>query len=102
MAIPTQKAGPAPTKRAVRFEFQAPAQAQRVAVVGDFNNWNRYSYGHSMRKNPAGVWELTTDLAPGRYQYKFLVNESQWVTDPKAQAKASNQYGTDNSVIEVK
>jgi 1,4-alpha-glucan branching enzyme len=100
MATPTQRVSPAPTKRAVRFEFQASPTAQRVALVGDFNHWNRY--GQSLRKNPAGVWEITVDLAPGRYQYKFLVNDSQWVTDPKAQAKASNQYGTDNSVIEVK
>ncbi len=100
MATPTQRVSPAPTKRAVRFEFQAPPTAQRVALVGDFNVWNHWS--HMMRKNPSGLWEATVELAPGRYQYKFLVNDSQWVTDPKAQAKASNQYGTDNSVIEVK
>jgi 1,4-alpha-glucan branching enzyme len=98
MATVTQKQGS--TRRAVRFEFQAVADVRRVALVGDFNHWNHFS--HSMRKSPAGPWELTIDLAPGRYQYKFLVNETQWVTDPKAQAKASNQYGTDNSVIEVK
>lgn len=98
MATMTQK--PGVTRRATHFTFQAPADARRVALVGDFNGWNRFS--HFMRKSLAGAWEVTLDLAPGRYQYKFLVNESQWFTDPRAQARASNQYGTENSVIEVK
>ena len=100
MATPTQRVSPAPTKRAVRFEFQAPPTTQRVALVGDFNHWNRWS--HIMRKSPSGLWETTVELAPGRYQYKFLVNDNQWLTDPKATAQASNQYGTNNSVIEVR
>lgn len=100
MATPTQRVSPAATRRAVRFEFQAPLTAQRVALVGDFSAWNHWS--HMMRKSASGLWETTVELAPGRYQYKFLVNDNQWLTDPKAQVKASNQYGTDNSVIEVK
>ena len=91
---------PISTRRTVRFEFQAPPTAQRVALVGDFNSWNRF--GHMMRKVPSGLWEITVELTPGRYQYKFLVNDSQWLTDPKVKEQASNQYGTNNSVIEVK
>ncbi|MBI3996667.1 MAG: isoamylase early set domain-containing protein [Candidatus Omnitrophica bacterium] len=91
---------PTLTRRATHFEFQAPATAQRVALVGDFNSWNHYS--HRMRKATSGLWEATVELAPGRYQYKFLVNDSQWLTDLKAKGQASNQYGTTNSVIEVK
>ena len=100
MATSTQRVSPAPTKRAVRFEFQAPPTSQRVALVGDFNHWNLWS--QTMRKQPSGLWEITVDLAPGRYQYKFLVDGNQWLTDPKAKEQASNQYGTNNSVIEVR
>ena len=98
MATVTQK--PSSTRRTVRFEFQAPAYTQRVALVGDFNAWNRS--GQTMRRTPAGPWEITVELAPGRYQYKFLVNDNQWLADPKAQGSAPNQYGSTNSVIEVK
>ena len=100
MATSTQRVSPAPTKRAVRFEFQAPPTAQRVALVGDFNYWNLWS--QTMRKQPSGLWEITVDLVPGRHQYKFLVDGNQWLTDPKAKEQASNQYGTNNSVIEVR
>jgi 1,4-alpha-glucan branching enzyme len=88
------------TRRTVQFTFQAPPYARQVALAGDFNAWNqRHS---TMGRAPSGVWEITMTLAPGRYQYKFLVNAKEWFADPKAQASAPNPYGDNNSVIEVK
>ncbi|MFO1159471.1 MAG: 1,4-alpha-glucan branching protein GlgB [Reyranellaceae bacterium] len=53
----------------VGFAVWAP-NAQRVAVVGDFNGWD--SRRHPMRlRHPAGVWELFVPrIAPGT-RYKF-------------------------------
>jgi 1,4-alpha-glucan branching enzyme len=53
----------------VGFAVWAP-NAQRVAVVGDFNSWD--SRRHPMRlRYPAGVWELFVPrVAPGA-RYKF-------------------------------
>ncbi len=98
MATVTQKSGS--VLRAVRFEFRAPAYAQRVAVAGDFNSWNLYK--NLMQKNPSGIWEATVNLAPGRYQYKIVINDKEWLMDPKAQAQVPNRYGSTNSVLEVK
>jgi 1,4-alpha-glucan branching enzyme len=55
----------------VNFAVWAP-NAEAVAVVGDFNMWDRRS--HQMRKHiPAGVWELfIPDIGAG-VQYKFAV-----------------------------
>ena len=56
----------------VRFAVWAP-NAARVAVVGDFNSWDRRR--HPMRlRHQAGVWELFIPrLAPGaRYKYDIL------------------------------
>ena len=53
----------------VRFAVWAP-NAARVAVVGDFNSWDRRR--HPMRlRHSAGVWELLVPrVAPGsRYKY---------------------------------
>ena len=88
------------TLRAVRFTFQAPANARRVALVGEFNSWNRAQA--ALQRSVAGGWETTLELAPGRYQYRFLVNDDQWFNDPKVAASAPNPYGTTNSVIDVK
>jgi 1,4-alpha-glucan branching enzyme len=56
----------------VRFAVWAP-NAQRVAVVGDFNGWD--SRRHPMRvRYPAGIWELFVPrIGPGqRYKYDIL------------------------------
>ena len=48
-----------------------------------------------------GTWETTVELAPGRYQYKFVV-DGQWIPDPLAHDNVWNQHGTLNSVVEVR
>ena len=56
----------------VRFSVWAP-NAARVAVVGDFNSWDRRR--HPMRlRHQAGLWELFVPrVAPGaRYKYDIL------------------------------
>jgi hypothetical protein len=46
--------------------------ARTVFLVGNFNNWNPYS--HPMRKNRSGIWEISLELIPGAYTYRFLVD----------------------------
>jgi hypothetical protein len=53
--------------------------AKSVSIVGDFNNWNPYS--HPMRKNRSGLWEVTLDIPPGSYLYRFVV-DGVFKTDP--------------------
>jgi 1,4-alpha-glucan branching enzyme len=40
-------------------------------------------------------------MAPGRYQYKFVVNGTDWKTDPAAKETADDGYGGKNSVVVV-
>jgi len=53
-----------------------------------------------MKRRNEGHWETTVALAPGRYQYKFLV-DGEWLPDPAAQKNVPNEYGSLNSVVEV-
>lgn len=53
----------------VRFTLWAP-NAKRVAVVGDFNHWDKRTHG--MRKHPAsGIWELFVPNLNEGCNYKF-------------------------------
>lgn len=82
----------------IRFEFAAPG-AERVVVVGDFNNWN--SAGTPLREIPGtGRWTVDVPLAPGRYHYTYVVDGQTWVADPHAPA-ALDDFGTPTSVITV-
>jgi 1,4-alpha-glucan branching enzyme len=71
----------------VRFAVWAP-NAARVAVVGDFNSWDRRR--HPMRvRHAAGIWELFLPrVAPGsHYKYDLLGPggvELPWKADPVA------------------
>ena len=83
-------------KAAVVFVCDVKPEARAVYLVGDFNNWDRSA--HRMVKWQ-GKFEKRLQLAPGEYQFKFLVDD-EWHTDPNAQ-QVSNAFGTMNSVIRV-
>jgi len=73
--------------------------AKRVSLSGDFNDWS--PDGMPMKKGVAGQWERTIELAPGRYEYKFVV-DGNWAPDPLARESVWNQHGTLNSILEVR
>jgi len=56
----------------VQFVFNAP-EAQKVSLEGDFNNWD--THANPMEKHKKGVWKVTVNLKPGRYEYRFFVDE---------------------------
>ena len=91
-----KKASP-PKRRRVHFSFIAEA-ARKVYLVGDFNDWNEKS--HLMKRDADGVWKKAVLLAPGRYEYKYLVDGA-WREDPDNPNRCCNQFGTHNCVVEV-
>ena len=85
-----------PRGKAVPFMLVAP-QASSVSVVGDFNDWKPTP----LVKNGAGAWEARVRLAPGQYNYAFVVDGSRWVADPAAPKNAVDDFGSPNSVVTV-
>ncbi len=73
--------------------------AKRVSLSGDFNGWSPDAT--PLRRDASGNWETAVHLAPGRHEYKFVV-DGQWVPDPQAREQMWNLHGTLNSVIEVR
>jgi hypothetical protein len=94
------KTGSAPTesRRLVTLRFQ-DAEAGSVAVVGSFNGW---SPAVNPMAKKGDVWELTLSLLPGKYSYRFLVDQKKQVLDPSAKATEPDGYGGKNSVVVVK
>jgi serine protease AprX len=75
--------------------------AERVALAGDFNNWN----GNHTRfvRTADGLWRAEIDSPPpGRYHYKFVIDGEQWMDDPSNGLKAPDNYGGFNSVLNVR
>lgn len=93
------------SKPVVEVTFQVPDQlveqteASKVCLVGDFNDWDESA--NPMRKFK-GVWKTTLKLEQGReYQYRFLINGSEWHNDWDADKYVPNNVGGDNSVVET-
>ena len=88
----------APKTLGVTFALHKP-DAKHVSLCGEFNGWSPTAT--PMKRHDDGRWETTVALAPGRYQYKFLV-DGDWLLDPAAQKNVPNEHGSLNSVIEVR
>ena len=91
-------ATPAPRTVEVTFAL-VEHQAHHVLLGGTFNNWSTETT--PMERLGDGRWQTRWALAPGRHEYKFLV-DGQWLPDPNAQEQSSNDYGTINSILEVR
>jgi len=82
----------------VAFTLVAP-RASSVAIVGDFNDWNPHAT--PLIRTGSGAWEARVRLAPGQYNYAFVVDGATWVPDPAAPKNAVDDFGSPNSVVTV-
>ena len=82
----------------VTFVLHEPG-AKQVALSGEFNGWSPDAT--PMKRRDDGNWETAVDLAPGRHEYKFVV-DGIWKHDPLARVNVWNQNGTLNSVAQVR
>ncbi len=80
------------------FKLYAPG-AKKVTVAGTFNKWDARKL--LAKKDSKGNWLAKVALMPGKYEYKFVVDEN-WTNDPRCTSCVANSLGSHNSVIEVK
>jgi 1,4-alpha-glucan branching enzyme len=81
--------------RRVDFTLLAP-EAKSVSLAGDFNGWDVNSL--LLKENTKGMWKISIDLMPGRYEYLFLV-DGEWRNDPNSTSLAPNPFGGENCVL---
>jgi hypothetical protein len=77
----------------VLFVMPAP-NAQSVTLVGNFNGWEATPLTDA---NEDGIWTVSLPLAPGRYEYAFVVDGRWWGHDPLADEYVRS-FGEINSV----
>jgi hypothetical protein len=95
---PPVAVAPVAAQQMTRFVFNAES-ASRVTIVGDFNDWDPDA--SPLQEMGKGVWTITIPLAPGRYQYTFVVDGTSWVADPGAPRTLEDDFGQPNSIITV-
>jgi len=84
-----------------RMPKEAAESAEKVHVVGEFNNWNIHAT--PMKKLKNGTFTVTVDLEQKRaYQFRYLMDETKWENDRQADGYVPTSYGdSDNSVIVI-
>ncbi|UKS25667.1 alpha-amylase family glycosyl hydrolase [Paenibacillus sp. HWE-109] len=69
-------------EQGVRFlYFSEDPTVSCVSVAGTFNCWNHDR--NYMTKTGENEWELELSLPKGRHLYKIVVNDEQWILDPR-------------------
>jgi 1,4-alpha-glucan branching enzyme len=88
-----------------KVTFELPVEAsvgvKKVALVGEFNNWDIGA--NLLSRNKDGCFVATVILEQGHeYQFRYLMDDSRWENDWAADKYVPSSFGNaDNSVVIV-
>lgn len=90
------------TKSVCKVTFTLPSavvsNAKKVAVVGEFNDWN--STATLLKKQKDGQYKASVELPIGsEFQFRYLLDGTDWVNDEAADKYVSNDFTTQNCVV---
>jgi 1,4-alpha-glucan branching enzyme len=94
-----KKAAAKPAKQSIVFTVRTE-KGKAVYLAGSFNEWSTTAKKMAY-KAKEGIYSTTIKLAPGEYEYKFVIDGT-WCADPENANAVKNDQGTFNSVITVK
>ncbi len=81
--------------------FGEDVEANEVALVGDFNDWDKEAT--PMKALKSGGFTVTIDLEVGKeFQFRYYSDDQKlWFSEKEADKHIYNEYGTENSVVET-
>jgi hypothetical protein len=82
------------------FRLDGHATATSVWLTGDFVAWGG-DPGHgaiAFTLGTDGAWTLTHTFAVGSYQYKLIIDATQWIADPTNPDQVDDGFGGKNSL----
>ena len=83
----------------VTFTLSSEVEGSVVYILGDFNEWQKT---HPMGRQKDGSWQLAVELEPNcDCEFRYLVDEHQWLNDSDADGYIPNPFGEDNSVVKT-
>lgn len=80
----------------VKFSFKVE-NAETIEIVGLNSDWKNSVI---MSRKKDGTFSADVNLPKdSKHEFKYLVNEKEWVNDPEADGQEQNIFGGANSVI---
>ena len=84
----------------VTFKYSNPEKAETAALSGTFNDWSLTD--NPMKRLKNGSFSLTISLQTGdTYHFRYILDGTTWVNDEGADNYSPNDFGEDDSVIDV-
>lgn len=81
----------------VTFELEAPQDAERVDIVADFLDWQPQAMKKIAKSN---VYKFKARLPKdAEFQFRYRLNEQQWLNDAQADHYVANEFGEDNCLV---
>ena len=85
----------------VTFELPSALWAERVNVVGDFNDWDTTATP-MIRDRTHDTWRATLELPLGRrYLFRYLLNGAEWLNEWQADDYEETDDGVYSSVVDL-
>jgi 1,4-alpha-glucan branching enzyme len=83
-----------------RLSRKIAGNAQKVAIAGDFNDWQSEQTPMKALKN--GDFTASLQLAKGReYQYRFVLDDQKWITDESADKQIYCDFASAHNAVVV-
>ncbi len=85
----------------VTFSLNAEevANAEKVQLVGDFNEWN-VNEAIDLKKFKNGTFKTTLDLDTEKeYQFKYLIDSERWENDGEADKYVNNGVSAEDNFV---
>ena len=80
----------------VKFSFKVE-KAETIEILGLNSDWENSII---MSKKKDGTFSADVNLPKdSKHEFKYLVNETEWINEPEADSQEPNVFGGINSVI---
>ena len=88
--------------RKVEVTFRMPPidDVVELYLCGDFNGWQ--VKGVPLSQESDGTWVAKLVLEAGKsYRFRYIDNQGRWLNDGEADAYVPNDFGSDDSVLDL-
>ncbi|MEX0685876.1 MAG: isoamylase early set domain-containing protein [Balneolales bacterium] len=83
----------------VTFKLPEHMASNKVALVGDFNEWDPTK---NLLKKSGDTWQTTLRLNPDtEYKFRYFIDDHKWANDDTADGSIANTFGTEDSILNV-
>ena len=84
----------------VTFSLPDEVNASNVTLQGDFTKWEKSPV--KMRRYKDGNFKVSVTLKAGKsYRFRYQLDGDRWENDWAADAYAPNEFGEEDSIVEV-